>query len=146
MQLRGMNNTIISDGTTETVSGFTATMPPEQPITPLQSVMVPRVGIRANAGRQHDIDEANCLKLEALISLFHISLADIARVAGVSRPLVSRILSRDKGVSVQTLCSRLETKLPELIRKRQGAFFDVESVRLEVVEQAVQRIESRRVA
>ena len=86
------------------------------------------------------------MKLEALISLFHISLADVARVAGVSRPLVSRILSRDKGVSVQTLCSRLETKLPELIRKRQGAFFDVESVRLEVVEQAVQRIESRRVA
>jgi len=115
-------------------------LPQNEPRTPLQAFIRPQSSDGLDCQPQHDIDESNRLKLEALISLFGISLSDIARTAGVSCPLVSRILSRDNGVNANTLFSRLENKLPELIANKRVGFFQVQSVPLQEVKEAVENI------
>lgn len=74
------------------------------------------------------------IRLQALIDIFGVTLADIGRAAGVSRPLVSRILHGDPKVNPQFLYSRLERNLETLIRSRRRMFFPVEAVALESVQ------------
>jgi transcriptional regulator with XRE-family HTH domain len=80
------------------------------------------------------------IRLQALIDLFGVTLADIARAAGVSRPLVSRILHGDPKVNPQFLYSRLERNLEALIRSRRRMFFPVEAVDLESIQDVATKL------
>ena len=83
-------------------------------------------------------NDANRSKLQALVDLFNLSLADIAKTVGCSRPLVSRVLHGD--LDGQNLWGKLERCLPEMISKRGQAFFEVEAVSVEKVLDVVERL------
>lgn len=80
------------------------------------------------------------IRLQALIDLFGVTLADIARAAGVSRPLVSRILHGDPRVNPDYLYARLEKSLGKLIEMRGKAYFPVKIVGLDVVQDSIRNI------
>ena len=82
-------------------------------------------------------------RLKALVTLFDLSLGDIARTAGVSRPLISRLLSGDDGVTGTAAFARLEKRLGELIEKRRRAFFYVASVEVSTVKAALASVEAK---
>jgi AraC-like DNA-binding protein len=92
---------------------------------------------RPGEGPEGSVDDRNRRRLEALIVLFGISHADIARVAGVSRPLVSRVLRGDRGVNPATLYSRLEPRLQELVARRTTSYFELPAVDVGEAERAV---------
>lgn len=83
-------------------------------------------------------NEANIIRLKGLIELLDLSVADVARIAGVSRPLISRILN--EGIDGNGAWSELEKKLPELIAKRRAPYFDVEAISIEKVEAVIERL------
>jgi transcriptional regulator with XRE-family HTH domain len=51
-------------------------------------------------------NDANIIRLKALVELLDLSLTDIARIAGCSRPLISRILN--KGIDGDSIWAALE--------------------------------------
>jgi hypothetical protein len=85
-----------------------------------------------------EMEASNRAKLRALIDLYHLSHSDISKVAGVSRCMITRILN--EGISGNGVWARLEANLPELISKRQVAFFEVPAVDPKTVKDAVETI------
>lgn len=85
-----------------------------------------------------EMEASNRAKLRALIDLYHLSHSDISKVAGVSRCMITRILN--EGISGNGIWAKLENGLPELIEKRQVAFFMVPAVDSKAVEEAVEII------
>jgi len=136
-----MKTLLIGGQTAEGLSGIAPVIPAEQPITALRGDTASVMCNRTCNLIQRDTDEDNRLKLKALVTLFGVSLADIARVAGCSRPLVSRIMNRDAGVNPQSLYSKLEPNIARLIERKQKAFFSVESVSAEEVQHIIQKVE-----
>jgi predicted transcriptional regulator len=84
-------------------------------------------------------NESNRMKLLALIQLHDLSISDIARVAKVSRPLISRIANGEFDLGIG-IWATLEMMLPELISKRRKAFFDVAAVEVEQVQAVVEQL------
>lgn len=82
-------------------------------------------------------DAGNRMRLRALVDLFDLSLADVARVAGVSRPLVSRAIHGDPAVNPDIIYRKLEGRLGDLIERRRRAFFQSTPVPLSVVQKAI---------
>jgi DNA transposition AAA+ family ATPase len=83
-------------------------------------------------------NESNIVRLKGLIELLDLSIADIARIAGVSRPLISRILNEH--LDGNGVWAELEKKLPELIAKKRKAFFEVETVSVKQVQAVVEAL------
>jgi hypothetical protein len=83
-------------------------------------------------------NDGNIVRLRALIELLDLSVTDISKIAGVSRPLISRILN--EGIDGDGVWAELEKRLPELIIKRRKAFFEVEAVEIEQVEAVVEQL------
>ena len=79
--------------------------------------------------------QQNRNRLEILVSVFDLSLEDISRVIGLSRSLVSRTLHGHDGINPEPVYARLEKHLPEIIAKRGRAFFQVEAIEAERVEE-----------
>ena len=83
-------------------------------------------------------NESNRVRLQALIELFDLNITEIAKIAGVSRPQVSRVLHVD--MAGDRLWSKLERKLPELIAKRRQPFFQLEAVGIEKVIEIIEQL------
>lgn len=82
--------------------------------------------------------DENLVKLRAIVILFNLALRDLARVGGVSRPYISRVLGGGLKPSNQFL-RRLEAGLGLLIQERQGQFFKVATTPVEAAEQVLAR-------
>lgn len=83
-------------------------------------------------------NEANRTRLILLVELLGITLTDVAVVAGVSRPLISRIIN--EGLDGSGVWVELEKRLPELISKRRKAFFEVEAVQIDKVKAVMEQL------
>ena len=81
-------------------------------------------------------NEANRIRLKALIELYDLEISAIAKTVGVSRPLVSRIVNQ--GIDGNGIWGELEKRLPELVAKRRKPFFDVAAIEVERVQKAVE--------
>ena len=79
--------------------------------------------------------QQNRNRLAILVSVFDLSLEDISRVIGLSRSLLSRVLHGHDGINPEPVYARLEKCLPEIIAKRGRAFFQVEAMPVEAVEE-----------
>lgn len=88
------------------------------------------------------MNQQNRTKLTVLLDVFGISVADAARTIGVSRPLLSRIVSGDPNVRGDFVWAKLERQLSQLIEKRQRAFFAVDAVPAETVKAAFASLEA----
>jgi len=77
---------------------------------------------------------ANQKRFQVLVDVYDLSLEDVAKVVGLSRSLLSRTLHGHEGINHQAVYNRLEKHLPEIIGKRGKAFFQVEAVGVEKVE------------
>ena len=78
--------------------------------------------------------EQNRNRLSILVSVFDLSLEEVSKVIGLSRPLLSRVLHGHSGINPEQVYARLEKHLPEIIAKRGKAFFQVEAVDVGLVE------------
>lgn len=83
-------------------------------------------------------NEMNIKKLKILIEIHDLSITDIAKLGGVSRSMVSRILSEN--LSGNGLWNRLEKHLPEVVSKRRKQYFETEAIPVEVVEKAGEKL------
>ena len=71
----------------------------------------------------------NIARLKALIEALDISINQVAKLIGKSRPYVSRVLSGD--IDAGSTFIVLESKLPELIALRKSSFFSLEGIQEE---------------
>ena len=78
---------------------------------------------------------ANQKRLQILVDVFDLSLEEVSKVVGVSRSLLSRVLHGHEGINHEVVYGKLEKKLPEIIAKRGKAFFQVEAVPADKVEE-----------
>ena len=78
--------------------------------------------------------EANRNRLSILVSVFELELAEVSKVIGLSRSMLSRTLHGHSGINSEQVYAKLEKYLPEIIAKRGKAFFDVAAVPVEQVE------------
>lgn len=88
-------------------------------------------------GRESDMRTANRQRLRGLMTVLGVSVADVARLLGISRPLMSRILSGDPAVNADTVIFRLESRLPDLVAARRKPFFDLAGAALGAVQAAM---------
>jgi transcriptional regulator with XRE-family HTH domain len=79
--------------------------------------------------------EQNRNRLSILVSVFDLSLEEVSKVIGLSRSMLSRTLHGHSGINPEQVYARLEKHLPEIIAKRGKAFFQVEAVEVERVEE-----------
>ncbi|NVN93589.1 MAG: helix-turn-helix transcriptional regulator [Desulfuromonadales bacterium] len=82
----------------------------------------------------------NRMRLDAILRLFDISISDAAKVAGVSRSLVSKLASGDPRVDGSVVFMRLEKYLGDLISKRRRSFFVLDAVSGEAVRSALDTV------
>jgi hypothetical protein len=90
--------------------------------------------------------QANVRRLKALMSMFPgVTIADVATVGKVSRPLVSGLLAGRPEVRAHGLFQELERCIPALvgIAVRRRTFFALEGVPVEQVEEAGRSVPSR---
>ena len=78
----------------------------------------------------------NNQRLRMLMAMLGLSIADVARVIGVSRPLVSRVLANDPGVRADDVFMKIERHLPDLVAMRKRPMFDLRAA--PIPENAVQ--------
>ena len=78
--------------------------------------------------------KANRDRFQILVSAFELTLGDISKVVGLSRPLLSRAIHGHDGINHDAVYARLEKHLPEIIAKRGKAYFQVAAVPLEKVQ------------
>lgn len=78
--------------------------------------------------------EQNRNRLAILVNAFDLELAEVSKVIGLSRSMLSRTLHGHSGINPEQVYARLEKHLPEIIAKRGKAFFQVEAVAVEQVE------------
>lgn len=81
----------------------------------------------------NDVNERNRLKFMALVDAFDLQLVDVAKVIGLSRPLLSRAIHGHGGITHEAVYARLEKHLPAIVACRGRAFFEVEAVGVGVV-------------
>jgi len=86
---------------------------------------------------------ANRDRLQLLVSLFDLSVADVAKETGLSRPLVSRYLNGDDRINPRTLIARMEANLPKIIERRRRAYFQVDAVPTAIVESALATVNTK---
>ena len=79
--------------------------------------------------------EANRNRLAILVSVFDLELAEVSKVIGLSRSLLSRTLHGHSGIHPEQVYAKLEKHLPEIIAKRGKAFFQVEAVDVGLVDE-----------
>jgi len=79
--------------------------------------------------------QQNRTRLAIIINVFELSLEDVSKVIGLSRSLVSRVLHGHNGINHEPVYAKLEKHLPEIIARRGKAFFQVEAVEVERVEE-----------
>lgn len=79
--------------------------------------------------------EQNRNRLAILVSVFDLELEEVSKIIGLSRSLLSRVLHGHSGINHEVVYARLEKHLPEIIAKRGKAFFQVEAVAVEQVEE-----------
>jgi len=89
-------------------------------------------------GLKMDKNEANIMRLKALIELMNLSISSVAKVAGCSRPMLSRILN--EGLNGDLVWAELENKLHFVIQKRRRAYFEVEAISVEQVQEIVEAL------
>ncbi len=82
-----------------------------------------------------DTTRSNRERFSILVAAFALSLEDIARVVGLSRPLLSRALHGHVGINHEAVYARLERHLPDIIAKRGKAFFEVDAIPAEKIEE-----------
>lgn len=103
-----------------------------------------RNGIPAHYSRfggQMTKDDANVRRLRAIVRMFGLGPTAVTKVAGVSQPYVSRILSdHDPIVGNPEFYRRLEGKLGSLIESRQTQFFRVSPLPVRSVELAARDV------
>ena len=78
----------------------------------------------------HVTEDANRAKLKVLMSLFGLSVTQVARAGGMSRPYTSRFISGDLTPSPHFF-RQLEIGLGKLIEARTGQVFQVEPTQVE---------------
>ena len=79
--------------------------------------------------------EQNRNRLAILVNVFDLQLEEVSKVIGLSRSMLSRTLHGHSGIHPEQVYARLEKHLPEIIAKRGKAFFQVEAVAVEQVEE-----------
>ncbi len=87
-------------------------------------------------------DQDNRIRLRAIMELFDLSVTDVAKLGGVSRPLLSGLLNGDGRVRANGLWRSLENRLPDLIAQRKRAFFDLEGASLNQIEAVSKAVKS----
>ena len=83
-------------------------------------------------------------RLKLLVNLFDLTVADVAREAKVSRPLVSRYLNGDAQVNPTNLIPKLESALGRIVDRRRKTFFQVTAVPDLVVQDALATVTTLR--
>lgn len=82
--------------------------------------------------------DGNVRRLRGLMALFDISIQDVAAIGGVSRPLVSGLLSGRSGIKANGLFPELEKRLGDLVgTKRRRPYFDLPGVPVDAVEDVI---------
>lgn len=79
--------------------------------------------------------EQNRNRLAILVQAFDLSLAEVAKIIGLSRSMLSRTLHGHSGINPEQVYAKLEKNLPAIIAKRGKAFFEVEAVPVEAVDE-----------
>lgn len=79
--------------------------------------------------------EQNRSRLAVLVQAFDLSLAEVAKIIGLSRSMLSRTLHGHSGINPEQVYAKLEKNLPAIIAKRGKAFFEVEAVAVEAVDE-----------
>ena len=76
------------------------------------------------------MSDGNLIRLRAVMALFGLSITEVARAAGVSRPYVSRVMSGDEKLNGGSpkFFRKLEMNLGKLVDGRSGQVFEVEAV------------------
>lgn len=67
----------------------------------------------------------NVCRLEAIMALFRLDQADIVRATGYSRAYVSRCLNEPGFGTTDRFWTRLNSRLPDLLREGAGQVFEV---------------------
>jgi len=81
-----------------------------------------------------EFEMRNITKLEMLLQIFGISIAEVAKITGYSAPYVSRLLNFDFiGHDVSKFFFKLESVLEKLIALREIGFFEIKTSLLEDV-------------
>lgn len=80
--------------------------------------------------------DANVRRLKGLMTIFNLSIQDVADAGEVSRPLVSGLLAGKPSIRANGLFPELERKLCGLVAKRGRPFFDLPGVPVDQVESA----------
>jgi transcriptional regulator with XRE-family HTH domain len=79
--------------------------------------------------------DQNRNRLAILVEVFELQLEEVSKVIGLSRSMLSRTLHGHSGINPEQVYAKLEKHLPEIIAKRGKAFFQVEAVAVEQVEE-----------
>ncbi len=82
----------------------------------------------------------NAQKLRSIVDAFQIPVATVAKVCGVSRPLISSIL-HGRIKAQPELWSRIESNLHKMIQQRHGRVFEIDAVDMEAIEKLTQKHE-----
>lgn len=88
--------------------------------------------------KEVDVNESNRVRFRALLDIMGVSISVAAKVIGVSRPLLSRVLGGDDRVDTARVWALCEMALPQIVALRSKAFLDLQGAPVEGV-QAVQR-------
>ena len=94
-------------------------------------------GIKGDVGMSKS---PNAIKLRAIVEVFGISIAGVARAVGVSRALVSRILSpNDPLQGNEMFWARVENSLAQLIASRSRQVFDIKAIPADELDECLRK-------
>lgn len=77
---------------------------------------------------------ANVARLKALMVFLGVSVTDTAKIAGVSRPYLSRILNGDELLKPDHMFRQIELRFGDLVARRTKAIFDLQASAVDNIE------------
>ena len=88
-----------------------------------------------------DREERNRLRLRLLLKICQINISELSKsIKGVSRPLLSRILSGHLSGEKNKVYYKIEKSLENIISQRRQPFFEVDGVDIEQAENIVEQL------
>ena len=79
----------------------------------------------------------NQKRLVGLVRLFGIPISRVAKLTGMSRTFVSRIINGDSSLGNDLFYRQVELMLPEMVRMRDRNYFDLAGVAVEELDRVI---------